>query len=304
MIIVFLILAVVLFVAALQLGKSPLPNAGRNAGILKIVAVVVGVGAILSSTLIQINAGQVGVKSMFGKIDDEVLQPGLNVVNPLYQVTEFDTRTQNYTMSLVHDEGEKQGDDAIRVLSKDGLEVILDITILYRVLPERAPAILKTIGIDYTEKIVRPLSRTRTRDVAVYYDAVALFSTSRDEFQAKITKDIERDLKARGIILEELLVRNIQLPAKVKESIEGKITAEQESQKMTFVLSKERQEADRKRVEAQGISDYQRIISQGLTKELLQYESIKAQKDIALSPNAKVIVMDGKSGANLMINDK
>jgi regulator of protease activity HflC (stomatin/prohibitin superfamily) len=207
-------------------------------------------------------------------------------------------------MSLVHDEGEKQGDDAIRVLSKDGLEVILDITILYRVLPERAPTILKTIGIDYTDKIVRPLSRTRTRDVAVYYDAVALFSSSRDEFQAKITKDIERDLKARGIILEDLLVRNIQLPAKVKESIEAKITAEQESQKMTFVLSKERQEADRKRVEAQGISDYQRIISQGLTKELLQYESIKAQKDIALSPNAKVIVMDGKSGANLMINDK
>jgi regulator of protease activity HflC (stomatin/prohibitin superfamily) len=105
-------------------------------------------------------------------------------------------------------------------------------------------------------------------------------------------------------LLEELLVRNISLPERVKESIEAKITAEQESQKMTFVLSKERQEADRKRVEAQGISDYQRIISQGLTKELLQYESIKAQKDIALSPNSKVIVMDGKSGANLMINDK
>ena len=304
MIIVFLILAAVLFLVATQLSKSAAPNAVRNAGFLRIGAVFIALIAIASSTLIQINAGQVGVKSMFGKIDDEVLQPGLNIVNPLYQVTEFDTRTQNYTMSLVHDEGEKQGDDAIRVLSKDGLEVILDITILYRVLPERAPTILKTIGVDYTDKIVRPLSRTRTRDVAVYYDAVALFSTSRDEFQAKITKDIERDLKARGIILEDLLVRNIQLPAKVKESIEAKITAEQESQKMTFVLSKERQEADRKRVEAQGISDYQRIISQGLTKELLQYESIKAQKDIALSPNAKVIVMDGKSGANLMINDK
>ena len=304
MIIVFLILAAVLFLVATQLSKSAAPNAVRNAGFLRIGAVFISLIAIASSTLIQINAGQVGVKSMFGKIDDEVLQPGLNIVNPLYQVTEFDTRTQNYTMSLVHDEGEKQGDDAIRVLSKDGLEVILDITILYRVLPERAPTILKTIGVDYTDKIVRPLSRTRTRDVAVYYDAVALFSTSRDEFQAKITKDIERDLKARGIILEDLLVRNIQLPAKVKESIEAKITAEQESQKMTFVLSKERQEADRKRVEAQGISDYQRIISQGLTKELLQYESIKAQKDIALSPNAKVIVMDGKSGANLMINDK
>jgi regulator of protease activity HflC (stomatin/prohibitin superfamily) len=304
MIIVFLILAVVLFVVALQLGKSPLPNAGRNASILKIVAVVVGVAAILSSTLIQINAGQVGVQSLFGKIDDDVLHPGLHTVNPLYQITEFDTRTQNYTMSKVHDEGEKQGDDAIRVLSKDGLEVILDITILYRVLPEKAPVILKTIGIDYTDKIVRPISRTRTRDVAVYYDAVALFSSSRDEFQARITKDIERDLRARGILLEELLVRNISLPERVKESIEAKITAEQESQKMTFVLSKERQEADRKRVEAQGISDYQRIISQGLTKELLQYESIKAQKDIALSPNSKVIVMDGKSGANLMINDK
>jgi regulator of protease activity HflC (stomatin/prohibitin superfamily) len=299
-----IIIAIALFIGANSLAKNPQASIARSAGIVRIISIAIGSLALFSSTLVQIEAGQVGVQSLFGSIENEVLQPGLHVINPFNEVTHFETRTQNYTMSQVHDEGEKTGDDAIRVLTQDGLEVILDITVLYRVLPDQAPNILKTIGIDYTAKIVRPISRTRTRDVAVYYDAVALFSSKRDEFQARITKDIERDLKSRGLVLEELLVRNIQLPAKVKESIEAKITAEQESQKMTFVLSKERQEADRKRVEAQGISDYQRIISQGLTKEMLQYESIKAQKDIAVSTNSKVIIMDGKSNTNFLIGDK
>jgi regulator of protease activity HflC (stomatin/prohibitin superfamily) len=129
----------------------------------------------------------------------------------------------------------------------------------------------------------------------VYYDAVSLFSSKRDEFQAKITKDIEQNFKTRGLILEQLLVRNIQLPAAVKTSIEAKISAEQEAQKMQFVLQKERQEADRKRVEAQGIADYQKIVTSSLNKEMLQYEMIKAQLELAKSSNAKMVIMDGKN---------
>ena len=165
------------------------------------------------------------------------------------------------------------------------------------------PKIFKQIGVDYIDKIVRPVTRTRIRDNAVYYDAVALYSTKRNEFQQRIYKSIEDDFKTRGLVLEQLLIRNINLPASVKLSIESKINAEQDAQKMTFVLQKEKQEAERKRVEAQGIADYQRIISLGLTDKQLQYEQIKAQKELAASPNTKIIFMNGKNSP-VILSDK
>jgi regulator of protease activity HflC (stomatin/prohibitin superfamily) len=226
------------------------------------------------------------------------------MINPLLDITVFDVQTQNYTMSAIHDEGAQGGDDAIRVLSNDGLEVVIDLTVLYRVSPQDAPIIFKQIGVDYSDKIVRPITRTRIRDNAVYYDAVALYSTKRNEFQQRIFKTIETDFKSRGLVLEQLLIRNINLPTSVKASIESKINAEQDAQKMTFILQKEKQEAERKRVEAQGIADYQRIISTGLSDKQLQYEQIKAQKELAASPNTKIIFMNGKGNAPVILSDK
>jgi regulator of protease activity HflC (stomatin/prohibitin superfamily) len=206
-------------------------------------------------------------------------------------------------MSGQHDEGVSSGDDAIRVLTADGLEVTIDLTVLYRLVPVDAPRLIKETGLDYRDKIVRPLARTKIRDNAVYYDAVSLYSQKRDEFQDRIFKSIEEDFKKRGIVLEQLLVRSIALPQSVKNSIESKINAEQEAQKMQFVLQKERQEAERKRVEAQGISDYQRIISSTLSDKQLQYETIKANLELAKSSNSKVIIMGGKS-APFIIDSK
>ena len=151
---------------------------------------------------------------------------------------------------------------------------------------------------------MRPITRTKIRDNAVYYDAVSLYSTKRDEFQTRIFNGIEKDFKSRGLILEQLLVRNITLPQSVKVTIESKINAEQDAQKMQFVLQKEKQEAERKRVEAQGIADYQKIINTGLSEQQLQYEMIKANKEIALSPNTKIIVMGNSKGMPLILNDK
>ena len=258
------------------------------------------------STVVQVGVGQVGVQTLFGQVQKRVLQPGLNVVNPLVDVTRFDTRTQNYTMSAVHGEGQQAGDDAIRVLSADGLEVVIDLTVLYHVVPDQAPKILATIGEDYQEKIVRAISRTRIRDGAVFYDAVALYSTRREEFQTRILASIEKDFVRNGLRLDQLLIRNIQLPQSVKTSIESKISAEQDAQKMQFVLQKEKQEAERKRVEAQGIADYQRIVNTELSDKLLQYETIKANQAIATSPNAKVIIMSGGRGQTpqLLLGDK
>jgi regulator of protease activity HflC (stomatin/prohibitin superfamily) len=297
-----LIIGVILIIISftLKANESPL---SKFSNLFKIIGFVVILIGLLSSAFKQIDAGKVGVKSLFGNVQSDVLESGLHMVNPLVDITIFDAQTQNYTMSVIHDEGEKEGDDAIRVLSNDGLEVIIDLTVLYRVLPNEAPKILKGIGENYTDKIVRPVTRTRIRDNAVYYDAVALYSSKRAEFQQRIFKTIEADFKSRGLVLEQLLIRNINLPTSVKTTIESKINAEQEAQKMIFVLQKEKQEAERKRVEAQGIADYQKIISSGLTDKQLQYEQIKAQKEIATSSNTKIIFM-GKGSAPVILSDK
>jgi regulator of protease activity HflC (stomatin/prohibitin superfamily) len=270
---------------------------------VRIVGVVIMLIGISLSCVIQINAGEIGVKKLFGKLQKDVLYSGLHFINPLLEVEKLDVKTKNYTMSGVHDEGLKNGDDAIRVLTADGLEVTIDLSVLYRLIPADAPKLLQETGADYEDKIVRPITRTRIRDNAVYYDAVALYSIKRDEFQQRIFKNIEDDFKKRGLFLENLLVRNITLPQSVKLTIEQKINAEQDAQKMQFVLQKERQEAERKRVEAQGISDYQRIISESLTDRQLQYESIKAQLEIAKSQNAKVIIM-GKGNMPVILDSK
>jgi regulator of protease activity HflC (stomatin/prohibitin superfamily) len=272
-----------------------MPNIQRPAQVGKFVGIALIILGILTSSIVTIDAGEIGVKKLFGKVQADVLVSGLHLVNPLYEIVKMDVRTLNYTMSGINDEGHKSGDDAIRVLTADGLEVTIDLTVLYRVIPADAPRIVSQTGVNYEDKIVRPIARTRIRDNAVYYEAVALYSTKRDEFQSRIFKVIESDFKKRGLLLENLLVRNITLPATVRASIETKIQAEQESQKMQFVLAKERQEADRKRVEAQGIADYQRIISESLTDKQLQYEQIKATMEIAKSQNAKIIMVGGKS---------
>jgi len=300
---IFLIIIGIILIIASFVLKSNVNQLSKYSTIFRNIGFLVVLLGIFSSAFKQIDAGKVGVKSLYGNVQPDVLESGLHIINPLLDITIFDVQTQNYTMSAIHNEGAQEGDDAIRVLSNDGLEVVIDLTVLYKVLPTEAPKILKGIGENYTDKIVRPVTRTRIRDNAVYYDAVALYSTKRNEFQQRIFKSIEDDFKKRGLVLEQLLIRNINLPTSVKKTIESKINAEQDAQKMTFVLQKEKQEAERKRVEAQGIADYQRIISSGLTDKQLQYEQIKAQKEIATSSNAKIIFM-GKGSAPVILSDK
>jgi regulator of protease activity HflC (stomatin/prohibitin superfamily) len=296
------ILGLLILVVAFSVQRST-PNLAAAARTGKLIGLGLLVVGFLLSCFVQIDAGQVGVQKLFGKVQASVLNSGLNFVNPVVTVERLDVRTQNYTMSGINDEGHKTGDDAIRVLTADGLEVTIDLTVLYRVVPGDAPKLIRETGADYEDKVVRPIARTRIRDNAVYYDAIALYSTKRDEFQNRIFRGIEADFKKRGLLLENLLVRNITLPTNVKATIEQKIQAEQESQKMQFILAKERQEADRKRVEAQGIADYQKIISESLTDRQLQYEQIKATMELAKSQNAKIIMM-GSKGAPVILDAK
>jgi regulator of protease activity HflC (stomatin/prohibitin superfamily) len=291
---------ILLFVSFLirhpETGLNRFMNITRLAGAGMIIA------GFLFASVIEIDAGKIGVKKLFGKVQQDILRSGLHFVNPLVTIIRMDVRTQNYTMSGIQDEGAQAGDDAIRVLTSDGLEVVIDLTVLFRLREIEAPRIVQEIGEDYVNKIVRPVTRTKIRDNAVYYQAVELYSTKRDEFQSKIYVSIDSVFKTRGLELEQLLVRNITLPASVKGSIEEKIQAEQDAQKMTFVLQKERQEAERKRVEAQGISDYQKIINATLTDKQLKYEMIKAYQGLVTSPNGKIIVMD--VGTPIIIDGK
>jgi regulator of protease activity HflC (stomatin/prohibitin superfamily) len=295
-----ILIGIVVLVIGFVVAKTD-PVMRRYKSIIATVGIVIILIGFSTSAIVQIEPGEVGVQKLFGKVNDNILQSGLNIINPLVKVVTFDIKTENYTMSGVTDEGTKQGDDAIRVLSADGLEVIVDLTVLYKVVPSEAPRILKEVGTDYRNVLVRPICRTKIRDNAVYYDAVALYSTKRDEFQSRIFSTIESNFKERGLFLEQLLVRNITLPESVKTTIESKINAEQDAQKMTFVLQKERQEAERKRVEAQGIADYQKILSSGLSDKLLQYEMIKA---ISVSPNSKLILMTNGKGLPIMVDSK
>jgi len=300
---VFIVLGFIIFIIGLVAARSAEGGFRRLSPVFRFGGLIIIFIGVLTACIIQIGVGEVGVKKLFGKVQSEVLPSGLHMINPLLDIERLDVKTQTYTMSGIQDEGHKAGDDAIRVLTSDGLEVTIDLSVLYKVLPSDAPRLLQETGVNYEEKIVRPITRTRIRDNAVYYEAIALYSTKRDEFQTRIFKSIEEDFKKRGLLLENLLVRNITLPASVRSTIEQKINAEQEAQKMQFILQKERQEAERKRVEAQGIADYQRIISESLTDRQLQYEQIKAQLEMAKSPNSKIIVM-GRGNTPVILDTK
>ncbi len=289
------IFGILFIVAALFMAKSSELRRFRTP--LLSAGVILGLVGLAMASIEQIEPGEVGIQILFGKVRDEVLHEGLNVVNPLAEIRTISIKTRNYTMA-----GET---DAIRVLSKDGLEVALDVTILYRVIPEKAPEIYRTIGFDFEDKIVRPIARSRIRELAVEYDAVDLYSEKRDEFQQRITQVIADDYRRRGIELESVLIRNIALPPSIKETIERKIAAIQEAQRMEFVLQKGRKEAELKRIEAQGIADAQRILAKALTPEVLQYEMLKVQKELAKSPNTKILILGGgQTVPPIFLNDK
>src|SRR5260221_1461663 len=191
-------LGIIILVVGIVLKRSPEPG-NHFGGIVSTVGLVVVFLGIASSGFKVIEPGKVGVQVLFGKVQDGVLESGLHVINPLYEVIPFDIQTQNYTMSAVNNEGQKEGDDAIRVLSSDGLEVTIDISVLYKVNPFKAPYIYQNIGVDYVDKIVRPVTRTAIRDNAVNYQAVDLYSVKRQEFQTKINQTITQSFEKRGL---------------------------------------------------------------------------------------------------------
>jgi len=250
---------------------------------------------ILASLIRIVPAGNVGVQVLFGKVlTGSTLSEGLNVVNPFIDLEIMTVRTQAYTMSLAAEEGQRYGDDAITSLTRDGLEIAMDLTVWYHLDGTQAAIVFQKIGKDYVAKIVRPAARTAIRNTTVKYNAVEIYSEKREEVQTEINISLAKDFEERGIILEKVLLRNIKLPEKVKNAIEAKLEAEQDAQKMEFVLLKEIKEADRKKIEAGGIAQAQRIIAQSLIGErgraYLSWKYLENLKNLYQSPNNTIVI--------------
>lgn len=234
-------------------------------------------------------AGHVGVIDFFGNVSDQTLYPGVNFVNPMANVVKFDARTQELK-------------ETMNVPSKEGLPIELEISLLFSLSFENANKIYKTVGEDYVQRIIVPQFRSVVRGVTAQYEARALYTAEREQLAKKIESDLAKLINPRGITLESAPMRQIILPAGLTASIEEKLKAEQESQRMQFILLKETQEAERKRIEAKGIADFQEIVSKGISDQLLKWKGIEATEKLANSPNSKIVVIgSGKDGLPLIL---
>ncbi len=253
---------------------STILNTMRSKAPWVIVAVVVLV--VLASSVVVIGAGQTGVVHLFGKVRDAELRSGIHLVNPLARVEKMSIRTEEFSMTKTREGG---SGDTLTVLTKEGLDVSLDLTVLYRLQEAKASDIFREVGPQYRDRIVRPIIRSAIRSTVAEFEAKDIYSAKREEVARKLRELIAKDLEPRGITLEEVLLRDVALPERLTESIQEKLTAEQEAQRYEFTLQTAKKEAERKRIEAEGQRDAQRIITTSLTPEYLHFKYIESLKD-------------------------
>lgn len=247
---------------------------------------------LLSKTIVVIPAGHIGVMEFFGRVYDRSLPAGINIINPLVRVHKMSIRTEQMM-------------ETADVPSKEGLSVEIDLSALYSLDPLKAPEVYKTIGLNYVSVILGPQLRSVVRGVTAEYDAKALYTGEREVVAEKMLEQLKPMMAARGLRLEKVLLRSIKLPQILSTAIEKKLEAEQQAEQMKFVLQRESQEAERKRIEAQGISDYNKGVTLGLNDNILKLRGIEATRDLAKSENAKVIVIgSGKDGLPLILGQQ
>ena len=285
----------VLFVLILtaSFGASRLGNAAVAGQLRRIgfgVGALVLVLMLLSSVTI-IRAGHVGVVDFFGRVSDTTLKAGIQLVNPLARVVQMSIQTQEIK-------------ETMDVPSKEGMTMGIEVSVLFHLDPDKAADVYRSVGVEYVGVILEPQFRSITRGVTASYEAKALYTSEREQVERLISEDLKKMVGARGVVIESTPMRRLTLPAKITAAIEDKLSADQESQRMTFVLAKEKQEADRKRIEAQGIADFQRIVTDGISDRLLQWKGIEATQDLAKSTNSKVVIIGNpKNGLPLVLGE-
>lgn len=298
---IFIIMSVMSAIKKSQEGEVNV-NLAKIRKSAKIIIPVVVIVLVLIKSIVIVHPGQVGIVVLFGSVKANSLKNGIHIINPLASVVRMSVRTEEYTMSIAGGEGKMSGDDAIDALTKEGLKVRLDLTAWYRLEEIAAPKVYQTIGINYEAKIVRPALRTAIRDAVVRYSAAGIYTESRTEVVQDIEDALTSLTKERGIVVEKILLRNVVLPRKLTEAIDTKQAAEQEAQKMQFVLQKEQKEQERKIIEAEGIKKANRIIAAGLTPSYLQWYRIDMMKQLVNSPNNTIIFIPEGMNTTPIIN--
>ena len=241
------------------------------------------------SSVISIPTGHVGVLTLFGRVTGETLNEGIHLINPLKAVEKLSVQTQSVKESA-------------NVPSNEGLILALDTSLLFRLDRSMAAEVFQKVGSNYAEKIVEPTLRAAIRASTSSHTANALYTNARELVQQQIQDQLKAELAPRGVIVENILLRDVQLPAMLKSSIEAKQQAEQDALRMSFILQKETQEAQRKRIEAQGIADFQKIVAQGISPQLLEWKGIEATEKLATSANSKVVIVgNSKTGLPIIL---
>lgn len=250
----------------------------KSFSLLSLIVLLTG---LFFSSCTVIRQGEVGVKRTFGKYKDQPYTEGLKIFNPFISTfVRVPVQTNNLEVSL-------------NIPSREGLTIQSEVSILYNIVPRKAPDLLRNIGREYERSIILPVFRSAVADVTSRFDAKDMHTGERGTIEIAIRDQMTKLLEGRGVIVEAVLLKSIVLPRTLSAAIEQKLEAEQAAQRMEFILQEARREAERKRIEAEGIRDAQNIIAEGLSPILIQYKSIEAFLELAKSPNAKVIVSDG-----------
>jgi prohibitin 1 len=273
-------------------GLPSMPNlSGAGKRILQLGILLVAIIVVMMSTT-SIPTGNVGVLTLFGRVTGQTLPEGIHLINPLKSVQKLSVQTQSLKESA-------------NVPSNEGLILALDTSLLFRLDKSKAAYVYQTMGEPYVEKVVEPTLRAAIRAATSAHSANALYTNARELVQAQIQEELTKELAPRGVIVENVLLRDVQLPAMLKGSIEAKQQAEQDALRMSFILQKEKQEAERKRIEAQGIADFQKIVATGISAQLLEWKGIEATEKLAASSNAKIVIIGNpKNGLPLVLEPR
>jgi prohibitin 1 len=272
-------------------GRGKIINADANPVLRLLGLGIVGFVLVILffTSVARVESGSVGVLTLFGRVTGEVLPEGIHVVSPFKTNNEMSIRTQEIKESA-------------SVPSSEGLVMNLDTSLIFHVDPAKASDVYQKIGPNYQTVLIEPNLRAAIREATASHSANALYTGEREMVAKQIFDQLGGLLGQRGFIVESILLRDIQLPATLKSSIESKQQAEQEALAMSFRLQKETQEAQRKRIEAQGIRDFQQIVAQGISPQLLEWKGIEATESLAKSPNSKVVVIgNNKNGLPLIL---
>jgi regulator of protease activity HflC (stomatin/prohibitin superfamily) len=264
-------------------------NVGGLSRVVLFILILVLLFFMGACSITKVDTGNVGVLTKFGRVTGDVLPEGIHLIDPLKSSNQLSVRTQEQK-------------ETASVPSSEGLIMTLEASLLFHLDKDKAADVYQRLGADYQIKIVEPTLRSSIREATSSHGANALYTGEREQVAKEIESNLASQLATRGIVVEKVLLRDIQLPEALKRSIELKQSAEQESLAMQFKLQKEKQEADRKRIEAQGIKDFQTIVAQGITPGLLEWKGIEATEKFAASPNSKVVIVGNqKNGLPLVL---